>query len=358
MMKRTIYNFMPGPVNMHPDVMETFRNTFLSHRSEKFYSDVESLRARLCRFVNAEQVAFLVGSGSLANETVAHYLKQLGGKGFILVSGEFGKRLSEQATHAGLMHEVLHFTPGEAFDYDYIASKVDSDKPAFIWAVHCETSTGVLNDISKLKKIAAQGGAKLALDCISTIANIEVDLSGVYIASGTSGKGLASFAGIAMVYFKTEVLDLEVTGIPKYFNLNHHRATRYVPYTINANLFYALEHAFRTVESSAHRKNIKELSDYIYNELIEAGLSVLGSYEHMMPGVISLVCPPAVNAFQLGTLLEENGFYVNYGGAYLRADNYFQICIMGHQNLDNTKLLCNFIKDHVAELLKAERVVA
>ncbi len=349
---------MPGPVNLHPDVMETFRSTFLSHRSEKFYSDVESLRTRLCRFVNAEQVAFLVGSGSLANETVAQYLKQLGGKGFILVGGEFGKRLTEQATHAGVDFEAIRFTPGQPFDYDLIESRLMKEQPSFVWTVHCETSTGVLNDIGRLKKIAAKGGAKLALDCISTIANIDVDLSGVYIASGTSGKGLASFAGIAMVYFKTELFDLDISGMPKYFNLAHHRSNRFVPYTINTNQFYALEHAFRTTEPQAHREQIKHLSDFIYKELIDAGLSVLGSYDHMMPGVISLVCPPAVNAFQLGTLLEENGFYVNYGGAYLRADNYFQICIMGHQTLENAKLLCDFIKEHVAVLLKSERIVA
>lgn len=357
-MTRTIYNFMPGPVNLHPDVMETFSTTFLSHRSEKFYSDVERLRERLCKFVNAEQVAFLVGSGSLANETVAQYLKQLNGKGLILVGGEFGKRLSEQATHTGLAHEVMRFIPGQAFDYDLIEARVTNEQPAFIWTVHCETSTGVLHDLSRLKKIAHKSGAKLAVDCISTIANVDVDLSGVYLASGTSGKGLASFAGIAMVFFQTEVLDLEVRDLPKYFNLAHHRSTRFVPYTINTNQFYALEQAFRTTEPSEHRIKIKALSDYIYKELVDAGLSVLGAYENMMPGVISLVCPPAVNAFQLGTLLEENGFYVNYGGAYLRADNYFQICIMGHQTLENAKLLCDFIKEHVAVLLKAERIVA
>jgi hypothetical protein len=46
----------------------------------------------------------------------------------------------------------------------------------------------------------------------------------------------------------------------------------------------------------------------------------------------------------LGNELEQNHFYVNYGGAYLKKGNYFQICIMGHQELENAKRLIDFLK--------------
>ena len=62
----------------------------------------------------------------------------------------------------------------------------------WIWGTHCETSTGVLNDIEMYKQVCAGRGGKLCMDCISSIGPVPVDLSGVYLASGTSGKGVAS----------------------------------------------------------------------------------------------------------------------------------------------------------------------
>lgn len=171
-----------------------------------------------------------------------------------------------------------------------------------------------------------------------------MNLDGVFLASGTSGKGLASYPGISLVFFSDEVFTIATRAIPKYFNLNNHRDTNYVPYTVSTNLFYSLVHAFNGVSDVNHQKNIQSISDFIYKELDKLGFSFLGTYENMMPGVISIVCPSEINSYDLGVELEKNNFYVNYGGSYLRKANYFQICIMGHQHLDNAKKLVEFLK--------------
>jgi aspartate aminotransferase-like enzyme len=349
-MEKEIINFMPGPVNVHPDVKKIYHDTFLSHRSEKFYSDVAAFGKKLCSFVNAEQVAFFVGSGSLANEVVAQYLNRIAGTGLILVNGEFGKRIREQATYAGLDFKDIEFELGVSFDYKIIENYIRDNKPSWVWFVNCETSSGVLNDLPRLKKICKKFNVKLAADCISSIGNTPVDLKGVFLAAGTSGKGLASYPGIAMVYYTDEVLSMESRGIPKYMNLAHHKDTRHVPYTISTNLFYSLVHAFKTVSHVNHQLNIKFISDFLYRELSATGFSFLGSYEEMMPGIISIVCPPSISSFDLGNELEANGFYVNYGGSYLRKANYFQICIMGHHEIEKAAKLITFLKNKTALL--------
>ena len=334
---------MPGPVNLHPEVKEVYYNNFLSHRSAKFYEDVIQFRTALCEFVKAKNVAFLVGSGSLANEVVVQYLKLLPGKGLILVNGEFGKRIKEQASYSNLAFDLIEEPLGKAFDYDAIEQSLASTPYAWLWFVNCETSSGVLNNLPLLKQLTAKYNTKLAVDCISSIANTDVDLSGVYMASCTSGKGLASYPGIALVFFEDAVLQQEAHGIPKYFNLKHHKDTNWVPYTVNTNLFYSLIHAFKGVAHDSHRENIKVISDYIYEQLAQLGFSFLGNYHEMMPGIISIICPPHINSYDLGVELEKNNIYVNYGGAYLRQANYFQICIMGHQHLDNAKKIVAFL---------------
>lgn len=343
-MEQAYINFMPGPVNLHPEVKKIYHDTFLSHRSEKFYTDVKDFQKKLCDFVKAQNVAFFVGSGSLGNEVTAQYLKQLGGKGLILVNGEFGKRLKEQAAHIELAFETLEYQLGEAFDYDKADEVLGNGSFTWLWFVNCETSSGVLNDLNRLKVIAAKHNVKLAVDCISSIGNTEVDLSGVFLASGTSGKGLASYPGISLVFFDDAVPLMETRSVPKYMNIKYHQETNLVPYTISTNLFYALSHAFNGIVNPQHRQNIRLISDYIYEQLALLGFSFLGNYNEMMPGIISIVCPAGKNSYELGLALEKNNFYVNYGGAYLKKGNYFQICIMGHQHMDNAQRLVNFLK--------------
>jgi aspartate aminotransferase-like enzyme len=349
-MEKEILNFMPGPVNLHPEVKKVYHDTFLSHRSEKFYADVATFGKKLCDFVHAKNVAFFVGSGTLGNEVVAQYLGRLQGKGLILVNGEFGKRIREQATYAQLDFHDIEWELGSAFDYKAIDRYVAENTPSWIWFVNCETSSGVLNDMGKLKKICRKHHVKLAADCISSIGNTPVDLKGIFLASGTSGKGLASYPGIAMVYYADELTSLSAQGIPKYMNLTHHKETRHVPYTISTNLFYSLVHAFKTVSHADHQMNIRFISDFIYRELSRTGFSFLGNYEEMMPGIISIVCPPSLSSFELGVELEQNGFYVNYGGSYLRKGNYFQICIMGHHEIEKAAKLVGFLKNKTSLL--------
>ncbi len=356
-MENSIINFMPGPVNIHPDVKTTFYNTFLSHRCEKFYTDVKILKQELCAFVNAKNMAFFVGSGSLGNETTAQYLKQLPGKGLILINGEFGKRLKEQATHVELSFDTFEMELGQSFNYTAIQNRLSDYNYTWLWFVNCETSSGVVNNLPELKSICKKHNVKLAVDCISTIGNIHVDLEDVFMASCTSGKGLAAYPGIAMVFFNDGILEMETKAIPKYMNLKHHADTNSVPYTISTNLFYALQHAFKGVANKTHQNNIKQIGDYIYSELAQLGFSFLGNRNEMMPGIISIICPEEISSYDLGVELEKNNFFVNYGGAYLRKTNYFQICIMGHQELENAKKIVEFLKHKKAEKFQLEAVI-
>ena len=75
----------------------------------------------------------------------------------------------------------------------------------WVWGTHCETSTGVLNDLEMYKEVCAHHRVKLCMDCISSIGTVPVDLSGVYLASGSSGSGLASRSGLSMVFHNHDI---------------------------------------------------------------------------------------------------------------------------------------------------------
>jgi aspartate aminotransferase-like enzyme len=116
----------------------------------------------------------------------------------VLVNGEFGARLARQARGWGLDARALEFEWGRPWELNQVEDSLDGAR--WIWAVHLETSTGMLNDIYGLADIADAHGANLCLDCVSSLGSVDLDLRRVWLASGVSGKSLGSYAGVAMVF--------------------------------------------------------------------------------------------------------------------------------------------------------------
>ncbi|HVG23408.1 MAG TPA: GNAT family N-acetyltransferase, partial [Thermoanaerobaculia bacterium] len=223
-------NLTSGPVAIHPDVAAAFHTSPLSHRAPQFDDELRAVKTRLCAMTNAPRVAVLLGSGTLANDVVAAQLTALRGRGVVLSNGEFGERLADHARRAGLDFEHRRAAWGAPLD-------TRSLEPfAWAWLTACETSTGVMNDI-------AASGVRVALDCVSAIGAVPVDLSKVWLASGASGKALASYPGLSFV-FHQEVMK---TSGPRYLDLELYAGDN-VPFTHSSNLVRALNAALARVD--------------------------------------------------------------------------------------------------------------
>ena len=77
------------------------------------------------------------------------------------------------------------------------AALAQQGSDTWVWGVHQESSTGVLNDLPGLVEVARRRQARVCMDCISSLGAVPIDLSGVYLASGASGKSLGAYAGVA-----------------------------------------------------------------------------------------------------------------------------------------------------------------
>ncbi len=241
-------NFLPGPVAVRREVRRAFEQAPESHRAESFKSDFQAARQILCELVRTGHVELFLGSGTLANDVIGAQLSLLGGRGLVLSNGEFGSRLVDSARRFNLNFEALEFPWGQPVDLAEVRKKMAGvPSPAWVWCAHCETSTGVLNDLDALKELCASTGAKLCLDCISSIGTMPVDLSGVYLASCASGKGLRSYAGVAMVFYHHDVQPAP-NRLPRYLDLGYYAQQDGIPFTFSSNLLHALHAAIKHVD--------------------------------------------------------------------------------------------------------------
>jgi aspartate aminotransferase-like enzyme len=300
-------NLLPGPVAIHPEVRSAFESEPESHRSPRFVEELRTLRDRLCAMTNAPNAAVLVGSGTLANDVVAAQLAALGGRGVVFSNGEFGERLVDHAIRAGLDFEHRLFSWGQPLKSGSV------DGAAWVWLVACETSTGMLNDLGSV-------GAPLALDCVSALGAVPIDLSNVWLASATSGKALGSYAGLSMVFYR----EVAKRRVPRYLDLDLY-AHEGVPFTHSSNLVRALNTAIARVCWSERYAQVQRTGSWLRARLRAGGCTIVGEQGTPAPHVITIAVRDSSRA---SGELERSGFIIGHASGYLRERNWIQISLM------------------------------
>jgi aspartate aminotransferase-like enzyme/GNAT superfamily N-acetyltransferase len=308
-----VENFLPGPVSVTPEVTAAFAGPAAYHRSPGYLAALQTLHADLAALVNAPGCQLLMGSGTLANDVVAGQLSRLDEPGVIVAQGEFGERLVDHAGRMGLSFKTV-----QGFD---------ALPPArWLWTPHCETSTGVLADLPALVKRCDEGGMRLVLDCISSIGTVPLDLSGVYLATGASGKALGSYPGISMVFYQQR--PTAAPGrLPRYLDLGSYVDADGVAFTQSSNLVEALRAALATRNWPDRYTRLAEASTWLHHRLRRLGFRVVAPLESAAPGVCTIALEP--DAAQVGARMEAEGYLLAYQSGYLRTRNWLQISLMG-----------------------------
>lgn len=335
-------NFLPGPVTIPLSVRKAFEKAPESHRSDFFIADFQKTRGRLCQLVRAVNVQILLGSGTLANDTVAAQLTREKKPGLILSNGEFGDRLVDHATRFGLLFDTLKFPWGQAFDLDVVQQFL-SRNPAigWLWCVHSETSTGMLNPLPALQTLCAKRGIKVCADCISSIGLVPVNLEQIYLASGASGKGLAAYPGLCMVYYNHSIASTQT--LPRYLDLGWYAEHQGIAFTHSSNLIHALDAAVKQNDWEKKFAAVAEVSIRLRSRLKELGFRLLAGPSEAMPGVVTIVLPPEQSSADFGQKLQKAGFLLSFNSDYLRKRNWIQICLMGEYSKDKIEALLTWL---------------
>lgn len=322
-------SFLPGPVPLARDVRAAFERLPVSHRNGQFKEEFARTKTGLCRLANAADVQILVGTGTLANDVVAAQLTLLDAPGIVVSNGEFGERLIDHARRMGLDHEAIEYEWGSAFDAQDIERAVERVQARWLWAVVSETSTGMLNDLEMLKSIALRHDLALCLDCVSAIGAVRIDLSGVHLATGASGKALAALPGLSFVFHSHGVAP-EPARLPRYLDLGYYADKEGIPFTHSSNLVAALDAALSRFNTDEPFERVAALSRWLRPRLRDLGLPILVDEAQATPAVVTIPLPASWSVTALGDRLQRHGLLVAYQSEYLERRNWFQIGLMGH----------------------------
>jgi aspartate aminotransferase-like enzyme len=333
--------FLPGPVRISEKVRNALNSNPISHRSDVYFENLMKVQKQLCQIVKSKYVQILLGSGTLANECIAAQLSLETGKGLVLVNGEFGSRLVDQAKRHGLNFKVLEKNWGQAFTKDEIISTITSET-SWIWAVHSETSTGMLNDMNMLKDIAKNYQLKICFDCISSIGATDMDLRDVFLASGVSGKAIGAFTGLSFVFHQHEMKSS--SSLPKYLDLGYYMEKNSIPFSHSSNLLEALGNALEDI-SYVYYEKIEKVYSILYEELTVKGFQLVIGKEMATPIILTIEIPKMMNSTVIGDTLFFQGYQLHYESSYLQERNWIQIACVGNYKADELNKMITLLKD-------------
>ncbi|MDP1456014.1 aminotransferase class V-fold PLP-dependent enzyme [Bacillus wiedmannii] len=336
------YTFLPGPVDIEENIRKAFSTKPISHRSKLFQVTMDNVKKRLLHMTKAMHVQLMLGTGTLANDAIALQLRSLKGKGLVLTNGEFGNRFVGHASRAQLHFDMYKKEMGEPFIYTELEKIMGTGNYEWLWFVHHETSTGMLNDLDELNVLSKKYNVKLCVDCISSIGAIPIDLKDVYFASGVSGKAIKSFTGLSFVFYNHNVKVNET--LPAYMDVGMYEENESIPYSHSWNLIYALQEALKRFEDAKAFEKINETYAYIEQAITNMGLNLVSPKEHAAPIIVTIQLNKNQSSKVIGDALALQGYIVHYESSYLQKNNWIQIACLNDYKERDTKRMLNCLQ--------------
>ncbi len=331
--------FTPGPLTTSAAVKQAMLHDAGSWHFE-FNALVASVRERLLAIAGISraggfEAVLLQGSGTFGVEAVFQTCVPPTGKVAVLSNGAYGERILQMLQLARIPAVPLRTpedTPADPGALDELLTK--DAAITHVAAVHCETTTGILNPVEELGRVTQRHGRSYIVDAMSTFGAVPVNFeaAGVDYLISSANKCLEGVPGFSFVICRRRALlacegiarslSLDLLGQLKGFEKNGQ--FRYTPPT---HSILALARALDELETEGGPS--ARLARYGRNhETLVTGMKALGFQPYLDPAVQSCIITsflfPSDPEFTFDAFyrrLSDKGFII-YPGKISQADTF------------------------------------
>jgi 2-aminoethylphosphonate-pyruvate transaminase len=201
----------PGPLTTSKTVKEVMVHDWGS-RDAAFLKINKTVLERLPEIINGKEDYVTVpmqGSGTFAVEGMLTTFVPSHGKVLVLINGAYGhraKRILDIAHRATLVHETAEDTPPDLATVDQILQS--NPDVTHVFAVHCETTSGIRNPIEEIARIVARHGRRLLIDAMSAFGALPLDAQTAPFdaVAASSNKCIEGIPGLGFVICRKAAL--------------------------------------------------------------------------------------------------------------------------------------------------------
>ena len=338
--------FTPGPLTTSTTVKQAMLHDAGSWHFE-FNERVKWIRKRLLAIaelspVDGWEVVLLQGSGTFGVESVFATCVPPKGKVCVLANGAYGERMVLMLEHLQIEHTVLCSPENEAPDLTLLEITLSNDPTiSHVAAVHCETTTGILNPVDEIGRIAKRHCCLFVVDAMSSFGAVPLELEdwGIDFLISSANKCLEGVPGFCFVIARRDALLANETharslSLNLAAQLRGFDATGQFRYTPPTHTLLAFEQALNELDQEGGVAMRGARYQRNHSVLIN-GMQSMGFKPFLPPIVRSYIITafhfPANVRFEFNTFctgLSEKGFII-YPGKISRADT-FRIANIGH----------------------------
>lgn len=346
-------NLCAGPTTVAPEVKKAM-NTFLTNpdMDPKYTAFHRNVEKKISQLVHTEADSFLMlGEGILGLDAAVASLIEKEDRVLVIANGVFGKGFADFVKNCGGTPILFEGNPRKGIDSKKLKSFLEEDsdfKTATL--VHCETPSGITNNIEKICSLLNQYGILSIVDSVSGMGGEKIyfDDYKIDVLLGGSQKSISAPTGLTLVTISDrakEKIAARTTPVPSYY-LNFENYYAYTdqfdfPYTMSENLTYALDKALELLLEKDFIDLHKKAGDLIRETIKLSGLELfpLNSFSNT---VTTVYVPDVLSKDELIKALYEKEILISGGfGEDLKdtiriahmgnniQDEYFEILFKG-----------------------------
>lgn len=335
----------PGPTDVRENVrMARALATTNPDLDLQFYEFYKETCEKIGQFLKTKNsVRILSGEGILGLEAACASLTEVGDRVLVIDNGIFGEGFADFARMYG--GEVVFFKGNRKNKIDIIELEKFLEKDhdfKYATVVHCDTPSGVLNDIDKICPLLKKNGILTVVDSVAAMGgeDIRVDEWQIDIALGASQKCISAPAGLTLLSISEDAfksMEKRKTPISSYYcNLlvwKSYYEDKWFPYTPPISDIVGLRQAIDNIlDDNEILQRHNSIAKATRKAVREAGLDlhIEGGYSNT---VTVIEIPKGVNDKELlKHMLDEFNVFIAGSFGYLKG----KVIRIGHMG-ENAK---------------------
>ena len=341
------YLLTPGPLTTAYEVKQAMLKDWGSW-DDDFRAMTRDMRRRLLALLGEGSEHYdcvpMQGSGSFCVEAMLGSFVPRDGKVLVLANGAYGLRAATTMDYLGRAKVLL-----DKGDYlpprgDEVA-RILAEDPAIthVLAIHCETSSGILNPIEEISEATYAAGRKLLIDSMSAFGAVPLEPSKIRFEAfvSSANKCIEGVPGFGFVIAKKALLEsskglshsLALDVHAQWANMEKTGQWRYTPPThVVAAFIEALKLHEAEGGVAARGARYARNRDVMVAGMRGLGFETLLEARWLSPIIVTFFCP-ADPKFVFSTfydLMKQKGFII-YPGKLTVVDS-FRIGVIGRMD--------------------------
>jgi alanine-glyoxylate transaminase/serine-glyoxylate transaminase/serine-pyruvate transaminase len=263
----------------------------------------------------------------------------------VCVHGYFGDRLRQMVERQEAQITLISEEWGKPIDPQKVEVEMKANSFKVITLVHAETSTGVLQPMDDIVKLADKYGVMIILDTVTSLGGVEVKMDewGLAAAYSCSQKCIGCPPGLSPISFSDRAVEmvknrkhpvrswyLDITLLEKYWE-----SERVYHHTSSSTLNYALLEALRLIEEEGLQNRFnRHLENHraLVAGVEALGLEMLVSPEYRLPTLNTIKIPEGIDDMKLRSYLLETFNLEIGGGLGALKGKVWRVGLMGHSS--------------------------